>query len=111
MFIDMDNLQENVKILIGAKVDPKFAEKFREYCRANDFKQRTLFRRLVEWWLALDPIDQEHLYRGRLQELNLQVEVEKRSNALRKAQVRQKEELVRAKSTRPGRKAKPSKSQ
>lgn len=53
---------------LGADLDKAFVSGFRDYCRLNDFKQKTIVRRLVEWWLALDSIDQEHIYRGRLQE-------------------------------------------
>lgn len=69
MFIDMENIEENKLLQIGANLDREFVEKFREYCRAKDFKQKTLVRRLVECWLALDPINQEHIYRGRLSEV------------------------------------------
>jgi len=69
MFIDMENIEENKLLQIGANLDREFVEKFREYCRANDFKQKTLIRRIVECWLSLDPINQEHIYRGRLDEV------------------------------------------
>lgn len=64
----VDSEENNKKTLhLGADLETNFVFKFREYCRENDFKQKTLIRRLVEWWLALDPIGQEHLYRSRLQ--------------------------------------------
>lgn len=69
MFIDMENLQENKFLQIATNLDRAFVEKFREYCSQNDFKQKTLIRRLLEWWLALDPISQEHIYRGRMNEV------------------------------------------
>ena len=69
MFIDMENIEESKLLQIGANLDRKFVENFREYCRLNDFKQKTLIRRIVECWLALDPINQEHIYRGRLDEV------------------------------------------
>jgi len=65
----MENLQKNEKKLLGAFVDSDFVIKFRSYCQENDFKQRSLFRNLTEFWLLLDPILQEHIYRGRLNEV------------------------------------------
>jgi len=62
------NEKKQIKLL-GAFVEGEFVDNFREYCKKNDFKQTTLFQRLVEWWLALSPMDQEHIYRGRLQEV------------------------------------------
>lgn len=62
--------EENENILhLGADLDKDFVLAFRDYCRSNDFKQKTLIQRLVELWLALDPINQEHIYRGRLNQI------------------------------------------
>jgi len=60
--------EENL-LHLGSDLDRDFVLVFREYCRLNDFKQKTLIRRLVEFWLAQDPITQEHIYRGRLEEV------------------------------------------
>jgi len=56
---------------LGANLDNNFVFQFRNYCRDNDFKQKTLIRRLLEWWLNLDLTNQEHIYRGRLEEIIL----------------------------------------
>ena len=62
--------EKDKKILhLGADLDRDFVLGFRDYCRSNDFKQKTLIYRLVEFWLAQDPIRQEHIYRGRLKEV------------------------------------------
>ena len=57
--------EEKLKHL-GADLDSEFVLKFRDYCATNDFKQKTLLYRLVDFWLQLDPIAQEHIYRNRL---------------------------------------------
>jgi len=64
----MEKSNENI-LHLGADLDRDFVLRFREYCRSNDFKQKTLIQRLVEWWLGLDPISQEHVYRGRMNEM------------------------------------------
>lgn len=61
---------------LGADLDTNFVAQFRSYCRNNDFKQKAVIRRLLELWLNLDIISQEHIYRGRLEELNLPSEEE-----------------------------------
>ena len=64
----MEKSNENI-LHLGVDLDTNFVLSFREYCRSNDFKQKTLIQRLVEFWLALDPISQEHVYRGRMNEV------------------------------------------
>lgn len=68
----MENVEENKGILIGAKVDPKFAEKFRDFCKKENFNQRALFYNLTRWWLAQEPLIQWQIYRGNLQDILLQ---------------------------------------
>lgn len=60
----MANEDENI-LHLGADLDKNFVLKFRECCRLNDFKQKTIIRKLAEFWLSQDPIIQEHIYRGR----------------------------------------------
>lgn len=68
LWLYMATEEENL-LHLGADLDKNFVLDFRKYCRLNDFKQKTLIRRLVECWRALDPIAQEHIYRGRLDEV------------------------------------------
>lgn len=65
---DMSITDEKI-LHLGADLDRDFVLGFRDYCRLNDFKQKTVIKRLVEFWLAQDPTDQENLYRGRLQKI------------------------------------------
>jgi len=63
----MAKTDENL-LHLGADLDRDFVLSFRDYCRLNDFKQKTLIQRLVEFWFAQEPIRQEHIYRGRLKD-------------------------------------------
>ena len=63
----MANKDDNL-LHLGADLDKDFVLIFRDYCRLNDFKQKTLIQRLVEFWIAQEPIKQEHIYRGRLKD-------------------------------------------
>jgi len=59
-------MSEEVKNLlhIGADLDYEFVSQFRAYCRANDFKQKALLKRLIEWWLSQDFAVQTAVYHG-----------------------------------------------
>ena len=69
----MENTGKNEKKLLGAFTDEGFVIDFRNYCREHDFKHRRLIPNLVKWWFGLDPITQEHIYRGRFPEAHRQI--------------------------------------
>lgn len=60
--------EKKKKLLLGAFVNAAFVLRFRKYCKENDFKQRTLLRNVVKFWMRLDYITQEHVYRGRVEQ-------------------------------------------
>lgn len=100
----MENIEEDLLLQIGVNLDRAFVMKFRDYCQENDFKQRTLIRRLVECWLALDPINQEHIYRGRLDEVFSHLVETPGSSAAREVVARTKARVAKQKQ-KPNRKS------
>ena len=59
---------------IGADLENiELVERFRTYCLKEDFKQKTLIQRLVEWWIEQSDIIQWHIYRGKVEEAHSQI--------------------------------------